>query len=744
MHRQKESIDKYYERLRQAREKKALGPLEMAGKTPIIVLPNGIQKKALFVRQTPILGEKNVPRVFTTRRLDGKTKNGVADKGSLMKLVDSARVSRCSSLCTICSGNDLRQVLTLEVEYQQLQCLLRQNCHPDRSPTSESSALPRLLSSAHDDLKCCSQEIEKGQSYISVLQKSQKDLKIYLETNAPHCSFRIREPPPELAISSLACPNCFGDILQSVSSMKSRWNLLRSFQQANYHLSRSAPAVAQLLSSIKHAMQLCEKEIARYDFENLSPLRTHSKLLSRLVSGYESITAPIRKLSNELLCEIFVHVGKENRFDKEGIIVPGLVLEQVCSSWRAASNIKELWQEISLDTTDCSNFQRWLPAVTLILEKSEIYPLTVSANIRKHEPDNVWLVLRALAMQSHRWVDLTVDFSRPHPNLSFTAQRLTLELADIKGNLPVLHSLSLRPEFGNMIPATLANLFAIAPQLRTVTIPDLNPREVSSMPWGKMQTITVEDPCKPLYVLSHCPQLVNLHLRLGQTAFSEEPSLKITSPLRCLILKIKNNSNSLRPLSNLTLPALRSLSIRPPGDLGSLESLTRIGDIESLIIRSRCALTSLSWTNMSVEFTQWISFLRLCSFDSLETLSIVESVLGDRLASLHFFDELCGCPGASPILPALQHLFIDDQYGTPFFSTGSIICALESRRLENKIDVRRLKSFKLEVCETSFPAECVPRMQKLVDGGLEMFIRDKSGIVLCSSSFRYVDKHAAC
>ncbi|KAJ7593530.1 hypothetical protein C8J56DRAFT_931286 [Mycena floridula] len=522
-------------------------------------------------------------------------------------------------------------------------------------------------------------------------------------------------------MSPACCCNC-PDKFQQNSATEAQWQQLQSLLRGNCHPYHSSFSdIPHLLSTAIDDLQRCNGEIAKQQLY-LASLQKQQKILERHVQGYQSLISPIRKVPPEILQQIFILVCTENRFDRDEINIPGLILSQVCSHWRLVCfDTTEVWSTISICTAQshpCSN-----QAVRFLLKRSDPSPLKLKIN-GLSDTGRARDLLGALAAESNRWSELTLGLG----NMTLFVE----VFAVIKSRLPILRSLTL-PYLADKFPEL--DLFQVAPRLGTFNF-DPDAQDIC-VPWTQLRSLTLRGPTRPIQLLSRCPMLVSVELIRPIDRGVEFDDMPTESSLSSLMIEIDTNHilRGVPLLSQLTLPSLDSLSItRDPLYLPNFGQVFPIAQLQSLFSRSRCTITDLSWINIPTNFTQWITLLH--SLHSLQSLSIEDLArvnnCGDYLVNDDFFDLLSAPTDSSFFLPSLQHLFLKVTAQNAAFSTSRLIRALNIRRSsEKERKFVPLKSFKLLLTRDSFDAQHLKPLKELAGSGLDMVIRDRSGVVLC-------------
>ncbi|KAJ7593487.1 hypothetical protein C8J56DRAFT_931188 [Mycena floridula] len=510
---------------------------------------------------------------------------------------------------------------------------------------------------------------------------------------------------------SARCYNC-PDQFQRNSATEAQSEQLQSLLRGNCHPYHSPSSnIPKLLSTTKDDLQRCNDEIAKQQLY-LTSLQKQREILECYIHGYESLISPIRKLPFEVLQQTFLHICRENLLDMDGIRIPGLILAHVCSHWRSICfDTREIWSTISINIqwTDPGLNQ----AVQFLLEKSDPYPISLAID-RLDDTDHARDLFRGLAAESDRWSELALG--------GMVDVTLFEELAAIKSRLPILRTLVLPDETPDL------DYFEVAPLLDTLDVVfDL---QNFPLPWAQFRKLTLREPARPLHILSLCPVLITAELIDASMFKLESPDIHIKSNLSCLTIEISyaDLKGGLPWLSQLTLPALHSLSIKrdPAHTYGAdIDPAFSIAQLQSLVSRSRCTITTFSWANIPTNFPAWITLLH--SLHCLHSLFIEDfgrSNFGDDLVTDAFFDLLKGPPD-SPFLPSLEHLS-----NALAFSTSGLIRALQSRRTtEKEGKIVRLKSFELHLTRKLLNIQFLESLKELAGSGLKMVIRDKSGLV---------------
>ncbi|KAJ7574953.1 hypothetical protein C8J56DRAFT_1032797 [Mycena floridula] len=534
---------------------------------------------------------------------------------------------------------------------------------------------------------------------------------------------RILIPAPDTQSQSSApchdCPklNKFQRKIATESEWKeleSQWHELESRLRRNAHPDYSPfLEFSHIVSAAREELQCWNTELAQRPFD--ASLKKYHNIIQRQVSGYESLVAPIRKVPPEILRQIFIEVSAENRFGYKGISIPGLAISQVCFHWRPiAFETWPLWSTIIIDTEWNKCSEGWSDAVTFLLGRSGQYPLTLTF---RHLDPGIEDVLQLLAEVSHRWHEFRVAPGQPDAP-GRTLDVLEKILPTVKGRLQLLQHLV----FPVIYSDWAIEVFKNAPRLHTADISWSHDRLL--LPWDQIHNLRVVLPIYAVGSLSQCVQLDSLTLVRPTTFALQPPDTLSHSALRSLTLEVNDwdASHNIPVLSGFTFPSLSSLSILRECALPEYDFPT--SQIISLITRSKCSLTMLSWREIPVNFSQWVALLQ--SLPCLDTLIVAEHPRHEhRIITDTFFDLLHRSTESciSPFLPSLQHLSLVARKAVQL-SASHIVRVLQHDQVpENSLT--SLKSFQLDLKDSLFDFKFIPPLQILMNSGLKMVIRDK-------------------
>ncbi|KAJ6453028.1 hypothetical protein C8R47DRAFT_1229177 [Mycena vitilis] len=346
------------------------------------------------------------------------------------------------------------------------------------------------------------------------------------------------------------------------------------------HLPKVLPLVAVppdgevLSSTAENAFKRYDAQLARI-LEVMADLVPARDCLTAYDAACNSLCAPIRRLPQELLAEIFqtFSVAEEKRLTEVATAEDELhrlakhnllVLSQVSSYWHTiAMNTPQLWSTILCDTS------RWKeldvePDVLLSLLKSLLirggnYPLTME--LAGSEEDSYHqAVLSLVCEHSQRWRKVTI-WSDGGPGRY---------LMGAKGNMGHLEQLHICADWSRV------NVFRVAPRLKEFTFSgDLD--RIPEIPWAQIRRFQYfapagSDPGAAISLLANTRireflldcDLFDLRLdhdTAGRCIHSEVEKLEL-----CLAMPPQTLKAVGQLFRSLILPRLRTLSITPRVD----------------------------------------------------------------------------------------------------------------------------------------------------------------------------------
>ncbi|KAJ7589837.1 hypothetical protein C8J56DRAFT_585009 [Mycena floridula] len=439
------------------------------------------------------------------------------------------------------------------------------------------------------------------------------------------------------------------------------------------------PYIQELLSSNNPPSQLQESQIeatVAEIYESLQGLDARIFDMQRILKELcqerarktaelrdcKSILHPIRRLPNDILCEIFLSSIKgEQVEDQETTLDPSLmhwVLPRVCSQWRSVGlSFPRLWSTVRVSPDDL-DFDTMGPRRTCFilgtqLHRSGSHPLSVAISsdteIPKFHP-----ILEILFLTSSRWEELSVLV----PTKAHTA------FAPLKGSLQALKTLELWVHNQESPPLQVeaGEMYELAPKLTNFVGSAFLAIKLV-FPFSQItsyNSITPATCCATLHLVSRFPNLEVLRVvcfidnahDISRGWHEHVLPAIVTLPLLRKFVCIRgptdahdeweddqHSSDDCLLLSQLSLPALNDLDIVVHKSTDQLEALLR---------RSQCPLKTLSLETHDISADDLINMLR--AIPTLQSLTLdceEESVIQT------FMEELIQ---NSSILPHLQRL----------------------------------------------------------------------------------------
>ncbi|KAJ7885711.1 hypothetical protein B0H14DRAFT_1339843 [Mycena olivaceomarginata] len=310
---------------------------------------------------------------------------------------------------------------------------------------------------------------------------------------------------------------------------------------------------------------------------SLLELKSEKQLVQERLDSY---TYPVLTLPNEIVTEIFVHFLPVYPLYPP-LTGPGspTLLAQICREWRdIALATPALWQAISL--SDRYEVPLHLRLCDMWLSRSRCHPLSLGFDEFALSSSQATDALSALVPHRARWQHLHIYALSPS------------RLDTLQGPMPLLRSLDL--SLAEMTdPFAPQVLLREMPLLRTVVLNDAAAGRLI-LPWVQLTSLTL----RWLYPRECAPILQNtlnlVHCDLGLVDDDDEGTPDITLPaLRSLTLRGRSIPGY---LETLIVPALHNLRISHSFlPLGSIDTA-----LASFVSKSSCKLQDLCLTGRVV------------------------------------------------------------------------------------------------------------------------------------------------
>ena len=464
----------------------------------------------------------------------------------------------------------------------------------------------------------------------------------------------------------------------------------------------------------KQTLAEVERDIEEYDLaiaqlqSAVASLKSQRDAAKDYVSRHKSLLAPIRRLSNDVLVEIFTYLCSDTFLDTNRTLtsLPQLDLCQVCKYWRSLVNDSPLlWS--TLDFATCPSCiggrisdPTLLNLANLVLTRSGNCPLTIGLS----DFHDVHPVSALLLQNADRWLSASVAggsqcfFSvSSFPRLKHL--ELNYELGDIQ-TIPVMSS------------------------LESLIISSHRPFSLSDFPWKQLKRLTLEaslaSQCAS--IVSWCVQLE--HIALTFKSYDSLPSVSIVSQTITSATLNWAEEGCEELLSLLQLPQLHTL------------------DLYDCHFYADSFIAHLpSITNLNLKYLSFdhhlLALLRL--FPTVTHLSIQKSSFGWMQSKplLAFFSELhpTSGPQSRTLLPRLTHLdmllVIDGNVVICPGLATAFVEMVKSRVMDSEGRLEhRLQTVRFSMPDYCLNHELISSLAYLLEIGIAISIRDSCGFIL--------------
>ncbi|KAJ7983296.1 hypothetical protein DFH06DRAFT_1467123 [Mycena polygramma] len=395
--------------------------------------------------------------------------------------------------------------------------------------------------------------------------------------------------------------------------------------------------------------------------------------LCEYISEYSSLLAPIRRLTHDILENIFAD-PEISQMIRIGRTTPSLVvgrnpyvLASVSHYWMCVSlQTPELWSKFYIHA--CTN-DRALNQLRVCLERSGTVPLSIDLTLPRVLRSGGFTsfngeILNELMAYAERWGRLRV---------SMTNENIAL-LAPVHGRLHQLKEIifDIRVK-GTKAPGGPSNIFEVAPELRIAGLACFYiGDEFPILPFGQIEKVVFSGAdnicCATLSKFSNVQELVVAYSQTRELPPGTPlaPQLHLTLKKIALGQSSANGDcrNAMDVLDRLTAPNLEELHVT--------DKVWEAASIEHFLTRSDCSLQILVLKTVRVRAGELLAVLR--QTPTLRTLALRDSTpnsLTDILIS-----ALTPTNASQMLLRALNDLTI---VGTYLFSTNGILRMLEGR-----------------------------------------------------------------
>ncbi|KAJ7189075.1 hypothetical protein C8R46DRAFT_34590 [Mycena filopes] len=495
------------------------------------------------------------------------------------------------------------------------------------------------------------------------------------------------------------------------------------------HILRSN-AVPPEMSRFRRVAEEAPIELARYDAEIERLRESMDKILSERATlawysdGCRSVVAPVRRLPNELLAEIFDMCAPEGQ-EVVSATTPNqevkrvtkrylLQFAEVCSHWHSvALGTPNLWSLIVLNTAmwrdSGQSLKTLLNVLTSSLQRGGECALTLQVAVRHRDDEHS--ILRLLSEHSRRWsrVSLWIDpQSFPH-------------LSRAKGALDRLGFLQLVSRTPRGEIHTASNIFQIAPRLSEVWLAAWR-APLPILPWNQLSFASLGLYAgwapESMQILRLLPKSATLSIRTSTLSTPQPPILSNIGKLTVELVTAARSRPILGVLfQSLTLPRLGVFCLVRSGFFPRWEQ----GPFLDFASRSSLQTTLTSLRIDVVIITTHELLECLAALPSLEELFIADcdddsdpALLSDHL--LHMLtdgsDDTCLVPSLS-FLQFTSRFTFDNNLFWDFIASR-----VRHRPFEHDF---RVVAYWCGSREHGFSAEFEERLEELQDKGGFMF-----------------------
>ncbi|KAJ7873163.1 hypothetical protein B0H13DRAFT_1024821 [Mycena leptocephala] len=484
-------------------------------------------------------------------------------------------------------------------------------------------------------------------------------------------------------LPSIACSRC-GFTAGEALELPAVPSVLKELLSSN-----TAPEDS-IYDDLRREVEVAEKNLPMIE-ENINHLeRMLQQLTARrqelrdFVADHHKIMAPIRKLPNELLWEIFSH-GEGDSLNRWNLIDTRWLLPQVCRSWRAvALSMPRLWNHLSFNDPIMFGHlsHRGVRAMLLLqLERSAEAPLTIDLSRGDLGETEKRLIFEVLLPVAHRWQDF---------NLRLDFRNVPYFLIHGVVSFPQLTKLSLSV---NNPECPFSSIFMSMPllkELRYDAPPDSHWDSESSL--SQLNSLPLSQ-IKKLH-LSHQWSRVSDMLNILRAASNiveasfhychmrQEPLVNPVTVPNLVSLDIRENVGTF--LDYIVAPALRRLTLKFPPSSGISP------DAMSFIARTGSVLTHLTFHCLLKFDNMLLDFLG-------HTPHISNLVLGRSQSYIEsdFVKALTCGPGEPNLVPELVFLELRG-----YFRCGGVLLF---DMLKSRCTPGPLRSLRLEDCGSDLP-----------------------------------------
>ncbi|KAJ7767109.1 hypothetical protein B0H16DRAFT_350848 [Mycena metata] len=395
----------------------------------------------------------------------------------------------------------------------------------------------------------------------------------------------------------------------------------------------------------------------------------HRRVLGRVL-------APIRRLPNELLSEIFSHCVERDPYEWDPTTNVEWILVLVSRAWRAVSiSMPQMWNRISISNTSAPKNMDLKAALSLQLERSTHLPLAIDFDFKSASAEQRISVLETLFSARDRWQVANIHLTQAevlHFRSGFAFPKLTKL------------GFSLRPVTDEH---TVSSIFRATPALQELCYngrlvlgphPTASLLQIGSFPLSQLRRLDLLDfgyhPSELSSVLGLACNILDLRLR-GCFSLGDQVDPKALPNL--VSLDVAECDGSI--LGFILAPVLRRLAISFPNARLSY-------DLESFMTRTGASLTDLTLHHAPAR-EALLGLLALAPH--LTSLSMGHM---DTVISWRFVKSLtCGLDKQN-LVPQLVSLELTGLFESGF--DDSLLVMLKSRCISGPLRSARIGGFR--------------------------------------------------
>ncbi|KAJ6458894.1 hypothetical protein DFH09DRAFT_1062962 [Mycena vulgaris] len=440
-------------------------------------------------------------------------------------------------------------------------------------------------------------EIARAQAALRHLVSQRTEAQKLLESNSAPSDTEVRAIREIIISKETLMERLEGEISEAHAVLES---MIQSRAQA---AEESGPRAAldKFDADIESAQSVLRSLLTERD-------QTHETL-----EAHRALLSPIRRVPPEVLCEIFLHCLPKTTYIQASVAHCPLLLTQVSSNWRSvALATPALWTSIAVNLTP----QSCLPDLRLIetwIARSGLCPLSfhIAESIQKDHYDARMLtsasILELFAPHYSRW---------QHIRLEYQDWRIETGFSKLPCDTPPqsLETLHLARDFWRPTEETQLSLMLSAPRLRNCTWVSNTDLGTFRAPFPQLAKLFLERPLVAedfMHVLSEGANLSACQFFVLASSGSNLAPRTVPFVLRHNLRSLDLTADLFGRLFNqLELPCLTEISVRRFDIVPHPAPVWPQQEFMSLLLRSKCSLEVLSFSDMDITPDEMTDCLR--------------------------------------------------------------------------------------------------------------------------------------